>query len=208
MQDLAGVREVIGFPTRHKKKKKNLTLPVEIVTTNGDVKTINVAPEEYYPMLALPAFKPPGYITKEEYDVGIEMIGFSTAPAKRSIYQDRLDKFAREHDAKEIATYVLKSPTDWARMFAKAAYALAVREYGLARLNVENVYVLEAILGKRDDVGMWVGGIEQSKPIYGDDFDDQALGLWEKDGEIHAVAKLFAFLNNVPEYQVIVGRLC
>lgn len=36
MQDLAGVRNVIGFPTRHKTRKKDLKLQIEIVTTNDE----------------------------------------------------------------------------------------------------------------------------------------------------------------------------
>ena len=92
-------------------------------------------------------------------------------------------------------------------MFAKVAYALAVRDYGLDRLKAEDVYVLNSILGKRDDVGSWVGGLNQTGPVYGDDFNDQVVGLWEENGEIHAVIKLFAFLNTVPEYHVVVGKL-
>ena len=207
MQDLASVREVIGFPTRHKKKKKNLKLPLEIVTRNDEVKTIEIPADEYFPMIPLPAFKPPAHVTKDNYAGGIEMIGHSTTPGKRSKYQDRLDTLAREHNAKEIAIYTLKWPVEWARMFAKAAYALAVRDYGLERFKPEDVYVLDAILGRRDDVGMWVGCVDQAELVYGDEYDDQVVGLWENESEIHAVIKLFAFLNNVPEYQVIVGRL-
>ena len=42
---------------------------------------------------------------------------------------------------------------------------------------------------------MWVGGVEQEDLVYGDEFDDQVVGLWDKEGEIHAVIKLFAFLK-------------
>src|SRR5215213_9496948 len=63
MQDLATVRDVIGFPTRHKKSKEQLKLTIEIVTNSDEVKTIQVTSEEAYPMIALPVFKPPAYIT-------------------------------------------------------------------------------------------------------------------------------------------------
>jgi hypothetical protein len=62
-------------------------------------------------------------------------------------------------------------------MFAKVAYALAVRDYGWARLKPEDVYILNSILGKRDDVGSWVGGLNQTQAVYGDDFNDQVVGL-------------------------------
>ena len=103
MQDLAPVRDVLGFPTRHKKNKKEQKVTIEIVTNSDEVKTIPVTPEEAFPIIALPVFKPPAHVSKEPYQSGIELIGSSTTPGKRSMYQQRLDKFAREHDAKEIA---------------------------------------------------------------------------------------------------------
>jgi hypothetical protein len=195
------------FSNAAQKSKEQLKLTIEIVTNSDEVKTIQVTSEEAYPMIALPVFKPPAYITKQPYESGIELIGYSTTPGKRSVYQQRLDRFAREHDAKEVAMYSLKSPKEWALMFAKVAYALTVRDYGLDRLKVKDVYVLNAILGKCDDIGNWVGGLDQTSPVYSDDYNDQVVGLWEENGEIHAVIKLFAFLNKVPEYQVIVGKL-
>lgn len=207
MQDLATVRHVLNFPTRHRRRRNDLTLPVEIVTTKDEKKTIYVPPNEYFPLIALPAFNPPAHVSKKEYESGIDLIGVSSTPGKRSMYQERLDKFARDHDAKEIAMYSLRFPTEWGRMLAKAAYAFSVHHYGLEKLPSENIYVLDAILGKSNDVGKWVGGIEMSDTVFGDEFDDQALGLWEKDGEIHVVIKLFAFINTVPEYLIVVGKI-
>lgn len=207
MQDLASVRHVLNFPTRHKQRRKKVTLPVEIVTTKGEKKTIYVPPSEYFPLIALPAFDPPAHVSKKEYESGIQLIGVSSTPGKRSVYQERLNKFARDHGAKEIVVYSVRFPTEWGRMFAKAAYAFAVQHYGLEKVPSENVYVVDAILGKSNDIGRWVGGIEISETVFGDEFNDQALGLWEKDGEIHVVIKLFAFINTVPEYHVVVGKV-
>lgn len=199
-QDMGGLRHSLDFPSRRKSKRKNIKLPMEVVTNSGEVKNIEVPPEEYYPIIALPVFRPPAYISKEKYEGGIEMISYVTTPSKRS-----LEKIAKEHDAKEVAIYSLRYPEAWARMFAKIAYALAVSEYGLNKLKEEDIYVLGAILGKTNDIGMWVGC--DNKQVFGDEFDEQVAGLWIVDNEVHAIIKLFAWLNTVPEYHVIVGRL-
>lgn len=198
--DMGGVRYSLGFPSRRKGKRKDIKLPVEVVTRSGEVKNVEVPPEDYYPIIALPVFKPPAYVSKEKYEGGIELVGYVTTPSKRS-----LEKFDKEHDAKEIAIYSLRWPEAWARMFAKIGYALAVSEYGVGRLKKEDVYVLNAILGRTNDVGMWVGCVE--KPVYGDEYKEQVAGLFLEDGEIHAVIKLFSWLNTVPEYHVVVGKL-
>ena len=76
----------------------------------------------------------------------------------------------------------------------------------MSRFKKKNVYVLDAILGKTNDVGKWVGCGDER--VFGDEFDDQAAGLWivEKN-EVHVIIKLFAWLNSVPEYHVRVGKL-
>lgn len=199
--DMGGLRHALNFPSRRKSVKKNLKLPMEVVTKKGEVKTVEVPPEDYYPIIALPVFKPPAYLSKETYEGGIELIGYVTTRPKRTV-----EKVAEEHDAKEVAVYTLRWPEEWARMFAKIAYAFAVKEYGLGRLKAEDVYVLNAILGKANDVGMWVG-CDKEQVFKGEEYRDQVVGLWVIDDEIHVLIKLFAWLDNVPEYHVVVGKL-
>jgi hypothetical protein len=139
-EDMAGVRYALGFPSRRKHKRRGTKLPMEVVARDGEVKTIQVSPEDYIPILALPVFKPPAIETKIPYHGGIELVGYVSNPSKRST-----KKLAAEHDAKEIAVYGLRWPEAWARMFAKIAYALAVRDYGLDRLKIDDVYALGAM---------------------------------------------------------------
>lgn len=86
MQDLATVRHVLNFPTRHRRRRNELTLPVEIVTTKDEKNTIYVPPNEYFPLIALPAFNPPAHVSNKEYESGIELIGVSSSPGKRSYW--------------------------------------------------------------------------------------------------------------------------
>lgn len=199
--DMKNLRSVIGFPTRHRKRKRTLKLAHEIVTKSGEVKTIEASPEEAPAIMILPVFKPPAYLSNEHYEDGIEMTGYFMNVSKK--YKGTI---AKNYDAAEIAVYSLRWPEVWGRMFAKIAYAFAVKGYGLDRFKKKNVYVLNAILGKTNDVGKWVGCDHER--VFGDEFDDQAAGLWiEENNEVHVIIKLFAWLNSVPEYHVRVGKL-
>jgi hypothetical protein len=152
-QDLYGLRIALGFPTRRKRQRESVsTLPMEIVTNTGETKDIEVPIEDYCPLLPFPLFNPPAYLSKAPYKEGIQMTGWAAAPAKRP-----LEEIANKYDAKEIAVWTLRYPQAWALMFAKIGYALAVGHYGLARIRAEDAYVTNAILGKTNDVGMWVG---------------------------------------------------
>jgi len=199
--DMKYLRDVLGFPTRHRKRKLDSKLSHEIVTKNGDVTTIELSPGDAPATMILPIFKAPAYISKEQYQEGIEMTGYFMSRSST-----HTGTIAQNPNVKEVAVYALRWPEAWGRMFAKIAYAFAVAEYGLDRFKPENVYVLDAILGKKNDVGKWVGCDDGR--VFGDEFDDQAAGLWiMDDNEVHVIIKLFAWLNSVPEYHVRVGTL-
>jgi hypothetical protein len=88
-------------------------------------------------------------------------------------------------------------------MLAKIGYATAVRGWGLDSLPREDVCVLDAILGTKDDVGMWVGCVEENI-IKGETA--QFVGVIRKDGFIHAVIKLFAWLETVQSTTLLWAR--
>lgn len=198
---MKNLRSVIDFPTRHLKRKKELKLPHEIVTKSGEVKVIEVPSKHAPAIMVLSVFKAPAHLSNEAYEEGIEMTGYFMNTSTK--YPGTI---AQDHNATEVAIYSLRWPEAWGRMFAKIAYAFAVKEYGLSRFKEEDVYVLNAILGKTNDIGKWVGCDRER--VFGDEFDDQAVGLWiVEDNELHAVIKLFAWLNSVPEYHVRIGKL-
>jgi len=70
--DMRNLRSVIGFPTRHKKRKPTLKLPHEIVTRCGQVQNIEASAEDAPAIMILPVFKAPAYVSKEPYQDGIE----------------------------------------------------------------------------------------------------------------------------------------
>lgn len=173
--DMAGLRYSMNFPSRHKKDRTDLKLPMEIVTRSGEVKEIRVPPKDYYPVIVLPVFDPPAHIDKREYQGGIELVGYTGTRPKRSP-----SEILEKYDATEIATYSMRWPEAWARMFAKIGYAFAVKQYGLDKLGRQDVYVLEAIMGTKNDIGMWVGCLDE--PAFEGE-KDQVIGLSVRDGE-------------------------
>jgi len=197
--DMGGLRYSTGFPSSHKKRRTDLRLPMEIVTRSGEIKDIQVPLKDYYPAIVLPVFDPPACIDEREYDGGIELVGYTVTRPKRS-----LDEILEKYDAKEIATYSMRWPEAWARMFAKIGYSLAVKQYGLDRLKQQDIYVLDAIIGTKNDIGRWVGCLDE--PTFEGE-KDQIVGLFLKDGEIHAVIKLFSWIRKIPAYLVVVGKL-
>jgi hypothetical protein len=200
--DLHGLRTALNFPTRRKQKRKaTTTLPIEIVTTSGKTKEIYVPIEDYYAILTLPLFEPPAYLSKRPYKEGIKMIGYATVEPKRSI-----EEIAAKYDARKISIWTFRYPEAWALMFAKIGYALAIRHYGLERIKPDDTFVLNAILGKSNDIGMWVGCDDQKVFTERHTEASHTAGVWQKNNEIHARIKFFDWLD-VPEYLVVVGRL-
>ena len=198
--DLGSLRIKLSFPTRHKGRRPKL-LSMTVERRDGTTKTINVPPEDYLAVLALPLFNMPAHIKNRDYQCGINMIGYVSI-----IPQHQLEQIAQKYNAVKVTGRTLRWPDAWARMFAKMAYGLAVRHYGLE--GIEKVYVVDAILGKSNDIGMWVGcdlqdafGAEENE----ENKDTHALALWTIDGEIHVRIKLFAWMD-APEYLIVVGR--
>lgn len=198
--DLKGLRTFLPFPTRHKKNKPK-TLPMEIKTISGKIKEIEVPVEDYCPVAALPVFNPPAYLSGSDYSSGIEMIGYSAVRIKQNH-----EEIAKKYDAKEIAIYSLRWPNDWAKMFAKIGYCFAVEQYGLDKV-YPNAYVLDAILGRKDNIGKWVGCSKDK--YFKDSSSSQLVGIRYEDStnEIHAFVKFFAWIDNYPEYHVVVGKM-
>lgn len=74
--------------------------------------------------------------------------------------------------------------------------------------NIEEAFVVPAILGKTKDIFHWVGG-DGNQELYNTSREveaDHVIVAGSRDGEIRVRVKLFKELLT-PEYYVIVGRL-
>jgi hypothetical protein len=96
-------------------------------------------------------------------------------------------------------------PVDFARMLAKIAYAMAVAVGALDQIEGESP-VVPAIIGKKDDIGRWVGTLTEPIKQHGGNLHrvlihrDDVRGLLI--GDVHIFSD-----SHTPRYGVILGTL-
>lgn len=189
-------RLLLGMRTRHKKRRPR-TFPITILL-DGKTHVIQVPPEQHYISMFLPIFVPPAYLSHAPYDMGIGLIGADlrlrglTFPELDAKYGKGKWRFRIEYG--EVVAF--------ARMIAKIGYGFAVPHVGGVD-GFDEVYVLPAILGKKDDVGRWVGCVG-GKPR---NVERGLHAIWTSivGNEVHAFVRLFMQFD-APEYVVVVGR--
>jgi len=151
--------------------------------------------------LPFPIFPPPAFTSDLDYTTGIQLIGQITIRFGPNP-EDVLKKL--KVDRIKITPRKLY-PTSFARMLAKIAYSYAFAEGVLNALDGESV-VLPSILGKRDEIGLWVGTVEE--PIKSTQGLLHRLALFEdrEQGFLMAEVQLFSD-SQTPSYHVILGKL-
>lgn len=91
--------------------------------------------------------------------------------------------------------------TDYCYLLAKIAYSFAAAEVGVAAFDGEGIRSL--LLGRRDDVFNWVGGLSRPEPPHRSALHHLCL---RKRGEwLTVLVNLFASAG-VPPYEIVVGR--
>ena len=198
---LLPVRAKVDLPTRHRNKR-----PIEFPLTiekGGKELTINLPIDQYPAILALPRFKLPAYIDKRPCDRGIDLNGLyhillgckSLREVGRDLNADRLTY--------TITYKGFKGGFSFARLLAKIGYGMAIARYG-ANV-IDTAYVLEAILGKSDNVGKWVGTEGESSSTAGR-LHDARISV--ENDDIYVRIRLFACLpGTCPVYLVVVGSV-
>jgi hypothetical protein len=199
-------RVALGLRTRRPNKAPK-TFPLGIVK-NGRETIINVPASEHFVVLPLPLFEQTALLTgkvpkpNEDYKEGIGLTGFVT------VWLSDPEEIRKRYDADSIFVVHEVDQIAFAKMLAKIAYCHAVAKFGLDA--IQEVYVLPAILGKRNDIGRWVGS--SYKPLTPEvGIGHQILAeKWTRvnqgasEGFIFAYIHLFSHLNS-PAYTVIVG---
>jgi hypothetical protein len=117
-----------------------------------------------------------------------------------------MKNFAAKYEP-DAVSYTAALTTSFPRFLAKIAYGMVVFQYGLDA--IDRLYVIPCLLGKKDDVGRWVGCEDDNTPpnrlpreqclhrihLHRNEYD-----------EVAARIRLFARFQS-PEYLVIVGRV-
>ena len=192
------VRTRLGLPTYHPKKRPDSFS--FMVTVDGKEEVVNFPVSDCPTLFMMPQFEKPGYIRKDTQGKGILVIGMSLHGKGND-----LREFKTKYNVESLSlTSDLR--TSFARVLAKIAYGMTVFQYGLDM--IEEAYVLPCILGRKDDVGQWVGCEEahKSPDLLPREQFFHRIDILTKKSEVGARIRLFANYQT-PEYLVIMGRL-
>ena len=88
----------------------------------------------------------------------------------------------------------------FARLVAKIAYGFAVDCFGASI--VHDDYVLPSLLGQAEDIGRWVGCVDET-PAATNNLHEISVSV--KNGDVCAYVRLFAYYPVAPQYLVVVA---
>jgi len=190
------VRTKLGLPTYHPKKRPGSFS--FMVTIDGKEEVVNFPVSDCPTLFMMPHFEKPGYIRKDTQGKGISVTGMS-------LHGSGSGELKTKYNVESIS-FTADLHTSFARVLAKIAYGMTVFQYGLDM--IEEAYVLPCILGKKDDVGQWVGCEDphKSPDLLTRERFSYRIDFLTKKSEVGARIRLFANYQT-PEYLVIVGRL-
>jgi hypothetical protein len=193
------VRVYRGLRSRTKHKNAPKTYPLTIVK-NGKEETVQLQAEEYPILLHFPLFSPPGLLSPEGYTSGIRLTGVATISFGPNPVQ-----VAKTLRATEFRDTQSHQPAEFARMVAKIAYAFAVAEDQLERIEGEPL-VIPAILGETDNIGNLVGTLTEPFTAYPGELHRILVVADEEKGLLISEVHLFSD-SQAPRYGIILGHL-
>jgi hypothetical protein len=195
---LFAARAAVGAETRHRKQREQQR-PMYVVR-NGEEQEIQAPWQDHWKIIPLPVFEPPAFLDGRDYKGGLEAHKMEIA-----WIGEGPQEIAKLHNAEDVIFKMrsgLRVAAAFAKLIAKIAYSSAVKEFGLS--GIQEAFIVPAILGKRDDLGMWVGCDRQR--IMGTKYHLWHTKLEIFRGIILARVKLFARSDGT-EYVAVVGSI-
>jgi hypothetical protein len=202
-------RKVFQMRSRHNQKDE---LSAILELDDGTIQYITIPRDDSPVIFALPLFLPPYTLDNRPFQPGIQGTGEFQINEIKSIAKE---KFKKKHGGSgKISFDTAYNPNNFARMIAKIAYGFAVAFFGVD--DIEDFGIVSAIKGETDDIGKWVGCVNDDKfapktVLHSWQFQIQAL--YEIDapkesvkGKITFKVSLFS-LFGTPEYTVVVGNI-
>ena len=196
---LLKVRSAFGLKTRRPGKRPG-KFPLEFVSPKGK-EIIDISVRDQPVFLSLPLYRLPGCALGEENDKSRWFSGFDFIRVAGPSVADFHHELRRK--GKDSALFRVRfSPGAFAKMIGKIAYGFAVAHFGLE--NIDEAWVLPAILGKTKDIDQWVGCDIEEKPVKEEAMHAIRIKT-RKDRSIVGMVVLFSQIKTQP-YAVAVGR--
>jgi hypothetical protein len=182
-----------AFNLRSYRPKKRPTIYSVEVERDGAFERIHVPIEQYPLAMLFPRFAMPAHLGGQSYQRGINLTGTWI------VHYGDPKKVARELQTRAVRYTDTFEKATFHRLLLKIAYGVAVGQCGLD--GIARVYVLDAIMGRTNDIGRWLGNDGQQR-LSREPF--HAAGTFIVDGEIVCRVRLFPV--PAPEYVIVVGR--
>ncbi len=192
---LFAARAALGTRTRRPKDRAK-PHPM-FVERAGRIERVDAVWRDHWKAIQLPIFPPPAFVDGRAYESGIECNSMDVFELG-----ERGEEIARRHQADRVLP-PRYSAEDFARFVAKMAYGYAIERYDLNAF--EDVYVLPAMLGESDDIGLWVGCSDRREfPVRQCNI---SLGfrIGPRD-DLAVKVKMFPQFNGA-EYVVVIGKV-
>lgn len=195
-----GFRWVLGTPSRRSNERPP-TLPAD-VRRGQTWTTEELVPQEYTGAAAFPIFRlPPALVGDLDATLVWPAVPTILATGQGGVAADSPPKRAGGDGYRLPVTF---DPTAIARMIAKIAHGYAVEFLGVDGFEP---FLPDAILGKSDDVGRWVGSLDGSLFEESPNQGHRArVGNYKDSRLLIAGVHLFADAGT-PEYLVVVGEM-
>jgi hypothetical protein len=196
------VRVLRKLPSRRKHRDAPKTKALTFVRAGKE--QVNEFPLEESPIfLHFPIFRLPAFLYPEGYTSGIRLVNPDVVTIR---FGSSPENVLERLDASSITQTDRIHPTSFARMIAKIAYSAAYAEGYLNSLDGAPM-LLPALLGERDEIGLWVGTL--NKPPEADERVSPHRVICYEDGVLRLLlAEVQLFTESpTPTYGVILGRL-
>jgi len=194
--ELLMARSALGIKTRHAKDRP--TRKKAVLIRDSQPLELDLPVNQAVVELPLMEFEMPAYLSGRRYASGISVKGIRVY----NVGQITPEELVREHGASGLQLTISNKAVSFGRMIAKIAYTYTVASCGLDALEV--VYVLPALVGDVDDIGMWVGS-EVSGPRGSLRLNQHRLALKTINRDVICGIQLFG--TSSLKYLCVVGHL-
>jgi hypothetical protein len=191
---LIGPRAALKLPTKRPKERPKM-YPFSYIKDDR-VKTVSLTESEYPALAVFPRFAAPAYLDKRAYTNGIDV----AQPVLVQLGGPNIKAMLERYGAKTVRYSVTHDFDFYPRCILKIAYGFAVAALGLG--GISEAAVLPAILGQKDNSGMWLG-CDGVRMLPGLSLHEHSIVV---DDEIIVRIGLFSPVKTMPEYIVVIGK--
>jgi len=187
-----------------KSRTKHSDAPKEIsfrIVRKGKETEISMPIDEVPIIIQFPIYSDPEYFAPKDSVKGINIRGSATV-----CFGEKPEEILRRLDASSISFTQSENPTLFPRFIAKIAYCIAFAEGAFSKISEERPPVVTAILGDTDDIGRYVGSIDEGGTSREGVLHYSSMHEDTQQGLLMSQVQLFADSQS-PRYYVILGSL-